>query len=64
MPDWQKSTFSGGGDGNECIEVARDKSDLLLRESDAPDDILALTPEALSALISHATHSDATRKAV
>ncbi|MEW2388739.1 DUF397 domain-containing protein [Streptomyces venezuelae] len=62
MPDWQKSTFSGGGDGNECVELARDESNLLLRESDDPDRILTLTPAALSALISRATHPDATRK--
>ncbi|QEU92980.1 DUF397 domain-containing protein [Streptomyces kanamyceticus] len=62
MPDWQKSSFSGGGDGNECIELARDETSLLLRESDDPDHILTLTPNALSALISHATHPDVTRK--
>lgn len=36
MLQWQKSSFSGPGDGNECIEVVRDESDLRLRESDAP----------------------------
>ncbi|WP_055566518.1 DUF397 domain-containing protein [Streptomyces atriruber] len=51
MPDWQKSSFSGGGDGNECIELARDESNLLLRESDDPDHILTLAPQALAALL-------------
>lgn len=51
MPQWQKSSFSGPGDGNECIELARDESNLLLRESDDPDHILTLAPQALAALL-------------
>ncbi|MEU6822593.1 DUF397 domain-containing protein [Streptomyces atriruber] len=51
MPYWQKSSFSGPGDGNECVEVARDETNLLLRESDVPDHILTLTPDALSGLL-------------
>ncbi|WAL96767.1 DUF397 domain-containing protein [Streptomyces sp. Je 1-369] len=62
MLQWQKSSFSGPGDGNECIEVVRDESDLRLRESDAPTHILTLAPQALAALISHATHLDVTRR--
>ncbi|ATL29245.1 DUF397 domain-containing protein [Streptomyces formicae] len=62
MPQWQKSSFSGPADGTECIELARDENTLLLRESDTPHHILTLTPTALSALISHATHPHVTRK--
>ncbi|MFI7318073.1 DUF397 domain-containing protein [Streptomyces venezuelae] len=62
MTHWQKSSFSGGAEGNECVELARDETNLLLRESDDPDHILTLTPTALSALISHATHPDVTTR--
>ncbi|MET8687389.1 DUF397 domain-containing protein [Streptomyces sp. NPDC004732] len=51
MPQWQKSSSSGPADGSQCIEVARDETNLLLRESDDPDHILTLTPDVLSALL-------------
>ncbi|ATL29246.1 DUF397 domain-containing protein [Streptomyces formicae] len=51
MPYWQKSSFSAGADGNDCIELAKGEHSLLLRESDAPDRRLALTSDALGALL-------------
>ncbi|MBK3570194.1 DUF397 domain-containing protein, partial [Streptomyces sp. MBT62] len=33
---WQKSTFSDGGDGNTCVELATTPTTLHLRESDTP----------------------------
>ncbi|MGV9884999.1 DUF397 domain-containing protein [Streptomyces sp. NPDC003006] len=51
MPHWQKSTYSGGGDGNECVELARATGTLLLRESDDPDRVITLTPHTLTALL-------------
>ncbi|WP_409234901.1 DUF397 domain-containing protein [Streptomyces sp. PA5.6] len=62
MVQWQKSSFSGPADGSQCVELARDESRLLLRESDDPDHILTLTATALSALISHATYPGTTPK--
>ncbi|MEU1178914.1 DUF397 domain-containing protein [Streptomyces sp. NPDC005820] len=53
MIQWQKSTYSGGADGNECVEIASSEGDFLLRESDAPARILPLTPTTLSALLTH-----------
>ncbi|MEU6030568.1 DUF397 domain-containing protein [Streptomyces tauricus] len=36
-PDsWQKSSFSGGGDGNACVELATEAHTIRLRESDTP----------------------------
>ncbi|MDX3531502.1 DUF397 domain-containing protein [Streptomyces sp. ID05-39B] len=32
--NWQKSSFSGGGDGNNCLELASTPTTLHLRESD------------------------------
>ncbi|WP_323186008.1 MULTISPECIES: DUF397 domain-containing protein [unclassified Streptomyces] len=43
---WQKSTYSGGAEGNECVELARTNDSLLLRESDDPDRILHVTGTA------------------
>ncbi|WP_156727641.1 DUF397 domain-containing protein [Streptomyces apocyni] len=51
MTQWQKSSFSGGGDGNECVEVAQKCSVLLLRESENPDQVLAPTRSGLVALM-------------
>ncbi|MFG2370256.1 DUF397 domain-containing protein [Streptomyces sp. NPDC048504] len=50
---WQKSTFSGGPEG-ECLYVATapDKT-IRLRESDTPDVTLAAAPEGLAALLRH-----------
>ncbi|QIY96102.1 DUF397 domain-containing protein [Streptomyces sp. S1D4-11] len=49
---WQKSSFSGGGEG-ECVEpAATPESDHIhLRESDQPHEIATTTPHALAALI-------------
>lgn len=33
---WQKSSFSGGGDGDACIELASTPDTIHLRESDIP----------------------------
>jgi hypothetical protein len=49
--EWQKSSFSGGADGNSCVELACGDASLLLRESDDPTRILPLTPTALAALL-------------
>ncbi|MGX5188505.1 DUF397 domain-containing protein [Streptomyces avermitilis] len=59
MIQWQKSSFSGGGDGNECVELAHGSSTLLLRESDDPTRILPLTRDSLAALLGR-IHGDRT----
>ncbi|MFJ8507254.1 DUF397 domain-containing protein [Streptomyces avermitilis] len=51
MTGWQKSSFSGPGDGNECVELSYGDRMLLLRESDDPTRILPLTRESLAALL-------------
>ncbi|WP_416977835.1 DUF397 domain-containing protein [Streptomyces sp. T028] len=51
MTQWQKSSLSGGADGNECVELAATETGLLLRESDEPTRILPLTPTTLAALL-------------
>lgn len=53
MTQWQKSTFSSGTDGSNCVELAAEVGKLLLRESDDPDRILPLTRTGLTALLRH-----------
>ncbi|MGX1910772.1 DUF397 domain-containing protein [Streptomyces phaeochromogenes] len=50
---WQKSSFSGGGDGDSCVELAAVNGKPLLRESDEPDRILPVTHHGLAALLRH-----------
>ncbi|MFF9125790.1 DUF397 domain-containing protein [Streptomyces sp. NPDC014889] len=36
-PDtWQKSSYSGGGDGNACVEIAHRHTRIAVRDSKAP----------------------------
>ncbi|MDX2681271.1 DUF397 domain-containing protein [Streptomyces soliscabiei] len=50
---WQKSSFSDGGEGNTCVELATTPTPaaLHLRESDTPDAALSTTPTALAHLL-------------
>lgn len=52
---WQKSSFSGGGDGANCIELSaqQQRGTVKLRESDAPYTELSTTPQSLAHLIRH-----------
>jgi hypothetical protein len=51
---WQKSSFSGPGDGNECVELAKKDALLLLRESEEPARVLAVSADALAGLLRYA----------
>ncbi|MCX4907239.1 DUF397 domain-containing protein [Streptomyces sp. NBC_00878] len=48
---WQKSSFSGGGGDEDCLEIAATPTTLHLRESDTPATILSPAPTALNALL-------------
>ena len=49
---WQKSSFSEGGDGNTCVELAATSPTTLhLRESDTPGTELTTTTPSLAHLI-------------
>ncbi|KQX62279.1 MULTISPECIES: DUF397 domain-containing protein [unclassified Streptomyces] len=45
---WQKSSFSGGGDGNDCVELSSAPAALHLRESDDPGTVLTTAPAPLA----------------
>ncbi|KUL30069.1 DUF397 domain-containing protein [Streptomyces regalis] len=51
---WQKSSFSGGGTGDSCVELAArttSPTSIHLREGDTPATVLTTTPTALHALL-------------
>lgn len=48
---WTKSSFSGDEDAPNCVELAEGASDLFLRESETPTDVLTLSPHALASLL-------------
>ncbi|WP_406198132.1 DUF397 domain-containing protein [Streptomyces sp. NBC_01017] len=36
-PDnWRKSSYSGGGDGNACVEISDRRTHIAIRDSKAP----------------------------
>ncbi|MFF3938493.1 DUF397 domain-containing protein [Streptomyces phaeofaciens] len=45
---WQKSSYSGPDDGNDCLELASTPTTLHLRESDTPATVLTVTPTPLT----------------
>ncbi|WP_189325957.1 DUF397 domain-containing protein [Streptomyces flaveus] len=58
-PDtWQKSSFSGGGEGNACVELAATPTTIHLRESDTPTTQLTTAPTPLAHLL-HSIRSGA-----
>ncbi|UPZ30227.1 DUF397 domain-containing protein [Streptomyces sp. LRE541] len=48
---WQKSSFSGSGDGNACVELATETHAIRLRESDTPSIELTTSPTPLAYLL-------------
>ncbi|NUV60894.1 DUF397 domain-containing protein [Streptomyces sp. CAI-85] len=48
---WQKSSFSGSGDGNACLELGSTPTNLHLRESDTPATTLTAPLNALAHLL-------------
>ncbi|PAU50125.1 DUF397 domain-containing protein [Streptomyces albireticuli] len=48
---WQKSSYSGGGDNNNCVELGCSSTFVQLRESATPAVTLTVTPHRLSGLI-------------
>jgi hypothetical protein len=49
--NWQKSTYSGQGDGASCVELAAVGGTIRLRESDDPEVVLTTTRARLGAFL-------------
>ncbi|MCZ4608233.1 DUF397 domain-containing protein [Streptomyces sp. Lzd4kr] len=67
-PDsWRKSTYSGGGDGNNCVEIADSPTHISIRDSKAPARAtLTFPPGAFAAFLdnlksAHSTVTDFAR---
>ncbi|GCB46198.1 DUF397 domain-containing protein [Streptomyces sp. NL15-2K] len=41
---WQKSSYSGGGEGNACVEVALRRTCISIRDSKAPTRAIVTIP--------------------
>ncbi|MEV7787004.1 DUF397 domain-containing protein [Streptomyces sp. NPDC088106] len=54
-PDiWKKSSYSGGGEGNACVEIGHRHPHIAVRDSKAPDRATLTFPTtAFSAFTAH-----------
>ena len=49
---WRKSSYSGPGDGNSCLEIAHTRALVAIRDSKAPmNGTLAFPTEAFGAFV-------------
>ncbi|OIJ97262.1 DUF397 domain-containing protein [Streptomyces sp. MUSC 14] len=52
--DWRKSSYSGSGDGNACVEIAATRIHIAIRDSKAPARaILTFTPTTFTPFLQH-----------
>jgi hypothetical protein len=57
---WQKSSFSGGGEGNDCVEIATHGSRTAIRDSKFPARATLSVPAAAFTAFVEALKSDPT----
>ncbi|TDT40817.1 uncharacterized protein DUF397 [Streptomyces sp. BK208] len=54
---WQKSSYSGGGEGNACVEVALDHPRISVRDSKTPTRaVLTFPTPAFAAFLTALRH--------
>jgi len=52
LDNWRKSSYSGGGDGNNCVEIAARPTRISIRDSKDPSaGTLAFPPEVFAPFI-------------
>ncbi|WP_329250156.1 DUF397 domain-containing protein [Streptomyces sp. NBC_01478] len=52
LDNWRKSSYSGAGDGDSCLEIANRLTRIAIRDSKAPDRAtLTFRAEAFTAFI-------------
>ena len=52
LDNWRKSSYSGGGDGNNCVEIAARPTHISIRDSKDPSaGTLTFPPEAFNSFI-------------
>lgn len=42
--NWRKSSYSGEGDGNDCVEIANSRTHVAIRDSKTPADRTLIVP--------------------
>jgi len=61
---WRKSSYSGGGEGNDCVEMATLPTRVAIRDSKLPaQGILSLPTKAFTAFID-SLKADSSRRTV
>ncbi|MFF8862579.1 DUF397 domain-containing protein [Streptomyces sp. NPDC015139] len=55
---WRKSSYSGGGEGNACVEIADLHTHIAVRDSKAPARATLTFPSAAFAPFLHALKND------
>ncbi|MEU6348944.1 DUF397 domain-containing protein [Streptomyces sp. NPDC047072] len=61
MDNWRKSSHSGEGDGNECVEIATSPTHTAVRDSKAPAEATLTFPTgAFAAFLQSLAHSTVT----
>ncbi|WP_234542681.1 DUF397 domain-containing protein [Streptomyces shenzhenensis] len=59
--NWRKSSYSGGGEGNTCVEIAPLPTRIAVRDSKAPARAtLSFPAPAFAALVEHLKRAHAT----
>jgi hypothetical protein len=53
LDNWRKSSYSGGGDGNNCVEIANSPTHIAVRDSKTPASgaILTFQTEAFGTFV-------------
>ncbi|MEU3948951.1 DUF397 domain-containing protein [Streptomyces sp. NPDC029526] len=55
--NWRKSTYSGGGEGNTCVEIAALTTRIAIRDSKAPArGTLSIPAPSFTLFIEHLKH--------
>ncbi|MDT6986005.1 DUF397 domain-containing protein [Streptomyces lusitanus] len=49
MENWRKSSYSGPGDGDSCVEIARRPAHIAIRDSKVPDGATLSFPASMFA---------------
>ncbi|WP_369391665.1 DUF397 domain-containing protein [Streptomyces sp. CG1] len=58
LDNWRKSSYSGSGDGNNCVEIADRPTHIAIRDSKTPDRAtLTFPPTAFTPFIRSLKHA-------
>jgi hypothetical protein len=58
LDNWRKSSYSGSGDGNNCVEIANARTQVAIRDSKNPGYGMLAFPAEAFALFIHGLTTD------